>query len=66
MNTAIGPLQYKFSSRTFMNRSLINRSFVYLFLLSVLFVSGCASLPKDVQRNPSFTLEDTSDTGCTA
>ena len=62
MNTDLGHIQCMFSGRSFINRSFISRSFVYLFLLSVLLVSGCASLPKDVQRNPSFTLQDTSDT----
>ena len=62
MNTDFGHIQCMFSGRSFINRSFISRSFVYLFLLSVLLVSGCASLPKDVQRNPSFTLQDTSDT----
>ena len=52
MNTEIGCIQY----------ALINRIFVYLFLSGVLLVSGCASLPSDVQRTPSFALEDTSDT----
>lgn len=32
------------------------------FVTSLLTVSGCASLPKDVQRSPSFALEDTDDT----
>ena len=43
-------------------RGLITRTFVSLFLLSALHVSGCASLPTDVQRTPTYTLEDTSDT----
>jgi cardiolipin synthase C len=33
-----------------------------LLLLSALLASGCASLPTDVQRTPTFTLEDTSET----
>ena len=67
MNTAIGYIQHRFTIRILINGTLINgtwanRAFVYLFLLSVLLVSGCASLPKDVQRDPSFALQDTSDT----
>jgi cardiolipin synthase C len=33
-----------------------------LLLLSALLASGCASLPADVQRTPTYTLQDTSDT----
>ncbi len=46
----------------YIRSSSINRIFVCLFLLSSLFVSGCASLPTDVQRTPAYTVEDASDT----
>lgn len=42
--------------------TLIDRMFVSLFLLSMLSVTGCASLPTDFQRTPTYTLEDTSET----
>ena len=52
MNTGFASIEY----------SLMNRAIAFLFVLSVLIVSGCASLPTDVQRTPSFALEDTSET----
>jgi putative cardiolipin synthase len=42
--------------------TLTDRIFVYLILLSALSVTGCASLPTDYQRTPTYTLEDTSET----
>jgi putative cardiolipin synthase len=52
MNTGFATIEY----------SEMNRVVSFLFVLSVLLVSGCASLPTDVQRTPSFALEDTSET----
>jgi putative cardiolipin synthase len=34
----------------------------FLFVVSVLLLDGCASLPKEVQRTPSYALEDVSGT----
>lgn len=36
-----------------------------LSLVCVLLLSGCASLPKEYERTPSYALSDTSDTGLT-
>jgi len=40
----------------------LGRNVLSILLVLVLLVGGCASLPKDVQRTPTVTLEDTSDT----
>jgi len=42
------------------NLTTIKRVFI---VCAILIVTGCASLPTDVQRTPSYALEKTSDTG---
>lgn len=42
------------------NRTTIKRVFI---VCTILIVSGCASLPTDVERTPSYGLDSTSDTG---